>query len=198
MWGGHKEHISECKVNPSLERHSLASQLVEERETDEALAFCLHRTGAMYFHREEMVLDTAKKKALLRSGFSGLDLFGDTKSKLLLQNLSYPQSSWEHFSHGSQALLSPSFLTEGKGKLPLTLKYKRILTLASCVNPKPFAKETLFEGLRLEEESTALFLWVECSSPAARAASWPISGRFMRNTGICKVISTWLRSGVLN
>lgn len=80
-------HISEGKVNPSLERHLLASQLVEGRETDEALTFCLHRTGAVYFHREEMVWDTAKKRALLCSGFSELDLFGDTESKLLLQNL---------------------------------------------------------------------------------------------------------------
>lgn len=94
MWGGHKDHISECKVNPSLEKHLLASQLVEGRETDEALTFCQHRTGSVYFHREEVVLDAAKQRALLCSGFSELDLFGDTESELLLQNLSYPQSSW--------------------------------------------------------------------------------------------------------
>lgn len=94
MWGGHREHISECKVNPSLEWHLLASKLVGGREAVEALTFCLHRTGAVYFHREEIVLDTAKKRALLCSGFSELALFGDTDSELLLQNLSYPQSSW--------------------------------------------------------------------------------------------------------
>lgn len=63
MWGGHEEHVSECKINPSLERHLLASQLVEGRETDEALTFCLHKTGAVHFHREEMMLVTAKKRA---------------------------------------------------------------------------------------------------------------------------------------
>lgn len=48
----------------------------------------------MYLHREETVLDTAKKRALLCLGFSELDLFGDAEGKLLLQNLSYPESSW--------------------------------------------------------------------------------------------------------
>ena len=87
--------LSECKVNPSLERHLLASKLVEGRETEESLTFCLHRTGAMYFHREETVLDAAKKRALLCPGFSELDLFEHTESEeLLLQNLFCAQSSW--------------------------------------------------------------------------------------------------------
>lgn len=80
--------------NPLLEKHLLASQMVEGRETDKTLTFHLHRTGAVSFHRAETVLDTAKQRASLCSCSFDLHLFGDTDKLELLQNLSYSQSSW--------------------------------------------------------------------------------------------------------
>lgn len=159
-----------------------------KRETDEALTFCPHRTGAVYFCREEMVMATAKKRALLCSGFREWDVWGYREQAAATKSLLSTELLVTFFSWFPS--LPPLFFSESKGKLPLNLKYKCILTSASCSNPKSFVKEILSEGLHLQQESIALFLWGMCSSPAWEAASWLISGHFLRNTSICKVIQT--------
>lgn len=109
-----------------------------------------------------MLLDTAKERVLLCSGFPGLHLFGDTEMELLL--------SPTHPTLANIFLMVPKLLClhiEQKN-IPTAFVTQMHPHTAGCINPEPSVKEILFEELHLE---------LHCLVPAGRAlragtASW--------------------------